>query len=134
MTVSGSAQEDFENGLTTSLTETSAVLVVFCAEERSASHPCKWILIAWVPDNCKVRDKMLYSSSREDMKKSLGLGYFSGEYYANSLADMTWEQFSDYISKDRTDGPLSMKEQLILEEKVHPYYIFVVTVSQAKVI
>lgn len=61
---------------------------------------------------------MLYSSSREDLKKSLGLGYFVGEYYANSLGDLTWNQFTEYISRERTDGPLTLKEQLILEEKV----------------
>jgi hypothetical protein len=61
---------------------------------------------------------MLYSSSREDLKRSLGLGYFVGEYYANTRADMTWDQFLEYISRERTDGPLSAKEQLILEEKV----------------
>jgi twinfilin-like protein len=77
----------------------------------------KWVLLAWVPDNSRVRDKMLYSSSREDLKKSLGLGYFVGEYYANSYSDLTWVQFIDYISKERTDGPLTLKEQLILEEK-----------------
>jgi twinfilin len=75
------------------------------------------VLIAWVPDDCKVRDKMLYSSSREDLKRSLGLGYFVGEYYANTRGDMTWDQFLEYISRERTDGPLSAKEQLILEEK-----------------
>lgn len=60
---------------------------------------------------------MLYSSSREDLKRSLGLGYFVGEYYANTLGDMTWDQFIDYVSRERIDGPLTMKEQLILEEK-----------------
>lgn len=75
------------------------------------------MLIAWVPDDCKVRDKMLYSSSREDLKRSLGVGYFAGEYYANTRGDMTWDQFLEYVSRERIDGPLSAKEQLILEEK-----------------
>ena len=60
---------------------------------------------------------MLYSSSREDLKRSLGVGYFAGEYYANTRGDMTWDQFLEYVSRERIDGPLSVKEQLILEEK-----------------
>lgn len=115
---SSSAKDDFEGSLLSSMQDSVSSLVVFCAEDRVAGQPSKWTLIAWVPDNSKVRDKMLYSSSREDLKKALGLGYFSGEYYANAMEDLTWEQFTDYISKDRSDGPLSMKEQLILEEKV----------------
>ena len=114
----GSPREDFEGSLLSSLEDNVSMLVAFCADERVAGQPCKWILIAWVPDNSKVRDKMLYSSSREDLRKALGLGYFAGEYYANSKEDMTWAQFTDYISKDKSDGPLSMKEQLILEERV----------------
>jgi twinfilin len=94
-----------------------AALIVFCLDVRAQGIPSKWVLLAWVPDDCKVRDKMLYSSSREDLKRSLGLGYFVGEYYANTRADLTWTQFVDYIARERTDGPLTMKEQLILEEK-----------------
>jgi twinfilin len=94
-----------------------ATLIVFCLDSRSQGTPAKWVLLAWIPDDCKVRDKMLYSSSREDLKRSLGLGYFAGEYYANSRSDLTWAQFVDYIGRERTDGPLTMKEQLILEEK-----------------
>jgi twinfilin len=113
-----SPQEDFDGPLRDSLVESDASLVVFCMDVRNTTQPTKWILLAWVPDNCRVRDKMLYSSSREDLRKSLGLGYFTGEYYANSKSDLTWEQLVQYSSRDRTDGPLTVKEQLILEEKV----------------
>ena len=72
--------------------------------------------MAWIPDNCKVRDKMLYSSSREDIKKALGLGYFSSEYYANTKEDLTWAQVLAYASKSDFDGPLTEKERLIQDE------------------
>jgi hypothetical protein len=49
-----------------------------------SSGAYSWVLIAWVPDNARVRDKMLYSSSRDDLKRALGLGYFRGEFYANA--------------------------------------------------
>ena len=81
-----------------------------------AGEPSKWILIAWVPDNCKVREKMLYSSSREDVKKTLGLGYFVSEYYANSKEDLTYAQVLEFASKGDIEGPLTENERLIQDE------------------
>mmetsp|Transcript_6225 Transcript_6225/g.9388 ORF Transcript_6225/g.9388 Transcript_6225/m.9388 type:complete len:343 (+) Transcript_6225:92-1120(+) len=112
-----SPEYDFENSLLLSLSDTEARLITFCIADRMSGCTPKWVLIAWVPDSCPVRDKMLYSSSREDLKKSLGLGYFVGEYYANTKSDMTWSQINEYISKDRVDVPLSLGEKLVLEEK-----------------
>lgn len=34
---------------------------------------------------------MLYSSSKQDIRQGLGLGFFEGEYYANVLSDLTFE-------------------------------------------
>lgn len=99
------------------MTDDEAALVVFCSDDtREAGEPSRWILVAWIPDNCKVRDKMLYSSSREDIKKALGLGYFVSEYYANAKEDLTWAQVLAYASKSEVDGPLTDKERLIQDE------------------
>lgn len=34
---------------------------------------------------------MLYSSSKQDLRQGLGLGFFEGEYYANVPSDLTFE-------------------------------------------
>lgn len=49
----------------------------------------------------QVRDKMLYSSSRHDLKQGLGLGFFEGEYYANVHGDMSYESF---VASRRSSG------------------------------
>jgi twinfilin-like protein len=71
------------NLLKETLSTTDANLVIFCVDDNSEGKNLSWLLFSWIPDACKVRDKMLYSSSREDLKRSLGLGYFSSEYAAN---------------------------------------------------
>ena len=43
---------------------------------------------------------MLYSSSREDLKRSLGLGYFKGEYSANSKVDLVWSTLQQFLNRD----------------------------------
>ena len=77
-----------------------------------------WILIAWVPEECRVRDKMLYASSREDIKLNLGASFFATEYYANNLGDLTWQSYQQSLQKDFGVEILSENEKLIKEEKV----------------
>lgn len=83
-----------------------------CASKR-------WMLVSWVPNDCKVRDKMLYSSSREDLKRTIGLGFFEADYSANVKEDLIWAQYQSYISKDGArDDLLSSSEKMVMEEKV----------------
>jgi len=70
------------------LQDSDASLVVFRFDDVPNAGAYRWVLLAWVPDAAKVRDKMLYSSSRDDLKRSLGLGYFVTEYYANSKVEL----------------------------------------------
>lgn len=115
----GSVAEDF-NSLKGSLSEQEACLLVFCIQEcTDIAETCmlKWMLLAWVPDGSKVREKMLYSSSREDLKRSLGLGYFSLEYAANVLSDIEWTSVEEYSSKSQSHVFLSASERLINEER-----------------
>jgi hypothetical protein len=41
-----------------------------------------WLLANWVPENTKVRQKMLYASSRETLKKELGSALIGAEITA----------------------------------------------------
>jgi twinfilin-like protein len=113
----GTAQQDFDTILLDSLLDNQASIVLFRVSTE-VGEVAPWILIAWVPDGCRVRDKMLYSSSREDLKKSIGLSFFRGEYAANLRSDVTWKQF--IASQDRTFDAeiLTESERLVLEEKV----------------
>jgi len=40
-----------------------------------------WLFVAYVPDFAKVREKMLYASTRSALKKNLGESHFSDELY-----------------------------------------------------
>lgn len=63
-----STQEDFNITLREHLVADEALLMAFRTnDEVAAGVSSRWVLISWVPDGCRVRDKMLYSSSREGM-------------------------------------------------------------------
>jgi len=65
---------------------------VVLAREAPGAATRKWQLVCWVPDAAAPRLKMLYSSSREDLKTSLGAGFFASakDYCANDAADLDW--------------------------------------------
>lgn len=74
----------------------------------------KWLLIAWVPDMAQVRSKMLYSSSKDHVKKTLGLTSFSGDYYANDTTDLKWDAYSASLIKVVS---LNEREEVLEQEK-----------------
>ena len=112
----GNVQEDFDRVLVGILGLTQASLVLFCLSDVGTVGR-KWVLVSWIPDGCRVRDKMLYASSREDLKRTLGLGYFSAEYAANVITDVTWASFQTYIRKDlNKDHLLTDSERLLRDE------------------
>lgn len=117
-----SVSEDFNSLLPQYLQEDQAAFGIFSLRDEPEGSSA-WTLIAWVPDGCRVRDKMLYSSSREDLRRGLGLGYFKSEYGANLLTDLTWEQYEISQKREETSETLTETERLVLEEKVLLFFI-----------
>lgn len=115
----GSVPEDFDSLLPSTFQLTEAVFGIFNATDGDGAQ--SWVLVVWIPEGCRVRDKMLYSSSREDLKKSLGLGYFKSDYGANQFEDLTWNRYLESIRKEFSIDHLTETERLILEEKVPPF-------------
>ena len=120
--LSSNAHEDFDSILIESLADDQAAFVLFCLDDDpssvAADSALSWCMITWIPDSCKVRDKMLYSSSREDLKRHMGIGYFKTEYAANYKTDISWQQYKQSLSKDVNSDMLTESERLVQEEKV----------------
>lgn len=53
-----------------------------------------------------------------DVKRSLGIGYFASEYFANTYEDLTWAQFLAHCSTDDSSKAMSFAEKQVIEEKV----------------
>ena len=112
------AQEDFDSLATSTLDANQATILLFCLSDQAIEKQ-NWLLLSFIPDGCKVREKMLYSSSREDLKRAMGLGFFSQDYSANTLPEIKWVHLKAYMSNDhRKEEYLSEKEKMIREEQV----------------
>jgi twinfilin-like protein len=54
------------------LDESQPSFLLVRLDTKSSAGEYNWLFIAYVPDNSKVRDKMLYASSRASLTKDLG--------------------------------------------------------------
>jgi len=73
--------------------------------------PSEWLAVYYVPDSAKVRDKMLYASTRNSLMKSLGSTHFVDSLFATSKADLTPEAYASHKRHVAAPKPLSAREQ-----------------------
>ncbi|KAG5717977.1 Twinfilin [Termitomyces sp. T112] len=77
--------------------------------------PSDWLAISYVPESAKVRDKMLYASTRASLLKALGSTLFTDSLFATSKADLTPEAYVAHRRHINAPKPLSAREQEIAD-------------------
>ncbi|KAF8576390.1 actin depolymerizing protein [Ramaria rubella] len=77
--------------------------------------PAQWLAITYVPDSARVRDKMLYASTRATLMKSLGSASFSDSLFATSKADLTPDAYAAHLRHQAAPQPLSAREQAMAD-------------------
>ncbi|TFK76569.1 actin depolymerizing protein [Pluteus cervinus] len=74
-----------------------------------------WLVIYYMPDTAKVRDKMLYASSRSSLLKSLGSTLFTESIFATSKLDLTPEAYAAHKRHQAAPLPLSSREKELFD-------------------
>jgi len=72
----------------------------------------QWALFCYVPDKSKVKEKMLYASTRSNLKQQLGLNYFSDEVFGTVLSDFTLDGYRHHVQSKKSEAPLTEQEQV----------------------
>jgi len=79
--------------------------------ETQANNSYQWILLAYVPDGSTVRERMLYASTRDTLKRQLGLSYFAEDIHGSAPEDFTYSTFLDHQKKKNlSDAPMTSAE------------------------
>lgn len=105
-------------------------------DEKASSGEYKWLFLCYVPDNAKVRDKMLYASTRATLTKELGDYRFVDNIYGTEKvnysddwerssvndagiiqAEFTWEGYKKHLKHKEAEAPLTRREQELAEIK-----------------
>jgi len=87
-------------------------------DQTTSTGDC-FLMALYVPEaTAQVRDKMLYASSRDTLKKDLGRSYFVEDYFASDLNDMSYTSYSASHASDSatTDSLLTAAERAKKEE------------------
>lgn len=71
-----------------------------------------WVLLCYVPDKAKVKEKMIYASTRFNLKQQLGLNYFTDEIFGTVPADFSLEGYRLHVTSKKMEAPLTESEQL----------------------
>uniref|UniRef100_A0A7S2RQM7 ADF-H domain-containing protein n=1 Tax=Mucochytrium quahogii TaxID=96639 RepID=A0A7S2RQM7_9STRA len=111
---SGSSEDDLEQMKRTAFNDGEPCFVFFCLQVDTDKRP--WVLIAYVPDNSKVRARMLYASGQEDVRRALGHSNFKGNIHITDKDDLTLDSLAGTTKRDHSDAPLTEAEILAKEE------------------
>lgn len=78
---------------------------------ESSSESVQFLLMTYVPDNARVREKMLYASTRASMTKELGDTYFTDAIYASTPVELSFQGYLKHTQHSRASAPLTQREQ-----------------------
>ena len=78
----GTWQQDWDRMVPRAVEAGEPCYLLYRLDEKSG-NTYFWILISWSPDDSKVRQKMLYASSKATLKKEFGGGQIKDDLYGN---------------------------------------------------
>jgi len=107
--VSGSFEQDFPRILDF-LEDKNPAYIAYRLDQKTAIG-YDWIFMCYVPDFAKVRDKMLYASTRSTLKKALGDSHFVDDMYGTDKKDFSWEGYQKHRSSVNAAPVLTAREE-----------------------
>ncbi|KAL9653804.1 hypothetical protein ABK040_012865 [Willaertia magna] len=124
-----STQSTYDKDLATvqnAITETQPCYFLFRLDSKSEQQQSnyEWILIWYVPDKAKVREKMLYSSSIAGLKNQIQFSQnFVGDYYASNKEDLDIKNFKFTHKSEKYNHDVELyteqERQKLLETSVN---------------
>ncbi|KAF9265739.1 actin depolymerizing protein [Marasmius fiardii PR-910] len=106
--IEGSLQEDLDKLQGDSILEEDIPAYILT---KLDDPPSEWLAIFYVPDSAKVRDKMLYASTRASLLKSLGSTSFTDSIFATSRSDITPDAYKAHVASRDAPKPMSAREK-----------------------
>jgi twinfilin-like protein len=110
-----SFQQDFD--ALSSLVEDSEAAYLMIRQDDD-----KFVFVSYVPDTAKVREKMLYASTRNTLSREFGTDKIASTYFATTKEELTFAAFAKQSEDD--EKPLTEKEKELqdvkdAEEQIH---------------
>ncbi|TPX35098.1 hypothetical protein SmJEL517_g02474 [Synchytrium microbalum] len=112
---------NFENDFSTFqswLTPTAPCFVLYRMDTLTKTGDYDWLILQYVPDNAKVRDKMLYAASRATLTKELGDAKFVDSLYGTTPAEFTLDGYRKHVAAKNAEAPRTEREMEMARVKL----------------
>jgi len=92
-------------------------------DKKNNRDQYRWNIFLYVPDRSPTRSKMLYSSSKSNLKKELGDDFFIDELFGSVPADFSVQGYKMYIKHKEAEAPLTREEEKIKEDREQGVFV-----------
>ncbi|KAI8099603.1 uncharacterized protein BX664DRAFT_321707 [Halteromyces radiatus] len=114
--VEGSFDEDY-NKIDTHLEDKTPAYLLVRTDEKTTAGEYNWLFLCYVPDGAKVRDKMLYASTKATLTKELGDSKFTDSIYGTQKSEFSKDGYKKHLAHKNADAPLTQRERELAEIK-----------------
>lgn len=92
--------------------------IYYRLDTRLSNGSFEWLLITYVPDEAKVRDKMMYAASRQTLIKDLGDIYIVDSLYATDSTEVSFNAYKNHVAHKQASAPLTEKEKELAQARM----------------
>lgn len=85
-------------------------------ELPSLTAPAAWVLLLYIPAGSSVRDRMLYASTKDALKKELGSSKFASDLYGNAKEELTFAAYKYKMDNDSSAPTAATTVEAQLDE------------------
>jgi len=103
-----------------------ACFVIYRTDKQNSEGRYLWYLLCFVPDDAKVKYKMLYASTRHPLRHELGQYNIIDEIHGTDPKDFSSKGFQEYFIAKTSEAPLTESERLKKEEQEASYQDYIV--------
>jgi len=111
----GNFEDDF--ALVPPVLEAKNPAFIIYRSDKQATTGYEFFLLCYVPDGCKAREKMMYSSSKGTLKQQLGANNFVDSIHGTIPDDFSLKGYKQHVATQNMDAPLTESEILRKEQK-----------------
>jgi twinfilin-like protein len=119
---SGTFEEDLSE-LQSHFDPNAPCYVLARTDKKNNRDQWRWNLFCYVPDKAKVREKMIYASSRSSLRQQLGDDFFVDEIFGTVPADFNLQGYNAHVQHRESDDPLTREEVIIKEEREQGIFV-----------
>ncbi|KAF7723805.1 hypothetical protein EC973_001589 [Apophysomyces ossiformis] len=109
---------DYEAHVPSYLETNEPAYILVRLDSKSPAGEYQWLFLSYVPDHAKVRDKMIYASTRATLTKELGDYRFLDSLYGTQASDLTYDGYKKHLAHKSADAPLTRRERELAEIKL----------------